>query len=185
MYKRHLTIGGFALFSLLCGLSVVGGMTIGLAGPALAQAVAATTGTPVPVTDTIVNLSNPLIAFLTAFGAIGSTVAFFVVKYLMSKAGINGIMKDDVVRKYLTEGFEYAVHFAISRLSTADWTKVDTKNAAVAQAASYVLEHFPDALAYFGYDGAKLNSVIEARLSALYPDAVALAKGTSAEPGVA
>jgi hypothetical protein len=90
-----------------------------------------------------------------------------------------------VIRKYLTEGFEYAVHFAVSRLATADWTKVDTKNAAVAQAASYVLEHFPDALSYFGYDSTKLNSVIEARLSALYPEAIALAKDASAEPGVA
>ncbi len=186
MYTRHLTIGGFPLFAGLCALSLaacmVVGLPIGFAGAALAQAVATTA---VPVTDTVVNVSNPIIAFLTAAGGIGAAVAFFVVKYLLAKIGASGILKDDVIRKYLTEGFEMAVHYAVSKVATADWTKIDTKNAAIAQAAAYVLDHFPDALAYFGYDTTKLQSVIEARLSALYPDLVATATDVGAEPGVA
>jgi hypothetical protein len=137
------------------------------------------------VAASTVDLGPLITAVITFVGGVVSLLGGFAINYITKKLKLSGVVKDDTIRRYFTDAVGMGVHFAVSRLATADWTKVDTKNEAIATAVNYALEHVPDALKYFGVDGEQLSKMVEARLAAAYPDLVLSAKGSLPEPGVA
>lgn len=80
------------------------------------------------------------------------------------KVDVDELLKDDVIRSYLDTALDMGVKYGVNSLNNADWTKIETKNAATAAAANYVLSKVPEALDHFNIDEEGLKSRLEARL---------------------
>jgi hypothetical protein len=64
---------------------------------------------------------------------------------------------------------ELAIQYAISRLEDADWTRLSTRNAIVADAGNYVVRAIPQILAAFRIDRQGVEDRVAARLHAYDP----------------
>lgn len=74
---------------------------------------------------------------------------------------------DAEVRRYLEAALEHGVSYGAAKATelAQDGGKVAVRNAAVARAAQYVLDHVPDALRHFDITPERLEQMIEARLA--------------------
>lgn len=106
---------------------------------------------------------------ILVLGAVLSVLGMFLYRklsaWLTEKTGVEKLMSDDIVRKYLNEALDNATEFGRSAVKDADWTKVETKHAALASASSYAIRKVPDALARFGLTEGDLREILEAKLS--------------------
>lgn len=125
-----------------------------------------------PVT-TLVDLGPVLQAAISFVATVVLAVGGFALHklnvWLSAKTGHQNLINEDQVRGYLQTALDNAAHYAVAKVGSADWAHVDTKNALIAAAANYALEHVPDALSYFKVDEAGLAALIEARLAKLFP----------------
>jgi hypothetical protein len=77
-----------------------------------------------------------------------------------------GLEADDQIRIYFGEALERSVGWAKEQAHKRadDMARLEVRNAAVVEAASYVIERVPDAIKHFGLDRARIEALIEARL---------------------
>lgn len=145
--------------------------SLATAGLAQAQEVAAqVTEQSSAVASTVLNLQPLLEQLLIAAGSAAVFVAMFALRhaaaYFKSKTGVSILEQEDIIRGYVEKALQNGVELAVSRLKDSDFAHIDTKNAAIAEGARYVLNSVPDALRYFKIDEQGIKERIEAR----FPD---------------
>ncbi len=109
-----------------------------------------------PVVKSVDSLLYVLVAALAAmlYGLL-SKIPFF-----------NKLVTREQYQKLVDPLLDQAVAFGVGKLENADWLKVDTKNAAIAHAVQYVLDHGGDLLKKFGITEQSLREKLEAKLVA-------------------
>ncbi len=98
--------------------------------------------TPI-INEILVPLIGILLSVALAYGA----------NYLRKKTGID---VDADKRKYLQDAIERALAIGVAKLKDAGHTSVKSDNDVVNEAAGYLLDNVPDAIAHF-----KLNDKLE------------------------
>lgn len=116
-----------------------------------------------PIVQTVVGLLSAVVMGL------GGLAIHALNVWLSAKTGHQNLINEDTVRGYLHSALDNAVHYAVGKIGSGDWSKIDVKNALIAEAASYALAHVPDALAYFKIDEKGLEDLIIAKLGKLVP----------------
>lgn len=125
--------------------------------------------------STIADLS-PVIQTLattvaTVVLALGAIVVHKINVWLGAKTGHQNLINEDMVRGYLHNALDGAVHYAVSQAGSANWSHPDVKNALIKEAIDYAEQRVPDAIAYFKLDADDLEKLITAKLSQLLPAA--------------
>lgn len=153
----------------------------------LAQTAAGTAST---VPSYTVDLTQIVTLALTTVGTILAALAAAWVSKLTSSAGLK---LDDQQRAALEQGGEAVANMMIGKIKGGSLT-IATKSQAVSTFANLLIQHFPDALAYFGLDDepAKLANFVEARLekwgvmpTVVEANAAAAAPAAATTPAVA
>lgn len=130
-----------------------------LAAPAVAFAADATTAA---VASYTVDLTQIVTLALTTIGTILAALAAAWVQ----KAGKSvGLTIDDKQRSAIETGAQSIANMMIGKIKDGT-LKISSKNEAISTFANLLLQHYPDALAYFGLtnDPVKLANLVEARL---------------------
>lgn len=81
-----------------------------------------------------------------------------------TKWGLDKLISEEKVQEMLDKVLDEAVDYGVGKISTADWTKIETKNEVVGFAANYVLNHGGELLAKTGLTQDALIEKIEAKL---------------------
>lgn len=103
-----------------------------------------------------------------------SVVGGFLIAWLQKRIGVENQQIDQFVREYLNTALERAVDYASVQLRESGTVSIETNSAFVKMAADYVLQHVPDAVAYFGISEVQLKELVIARLRELFPETVSV-----------
>ncbi len=109
-----------------------------------------------------------LAALAAAVAAIARVGVKALTGYLETKTGIE---LDASTRAYLNTALDSAVGWATLKASERlgrQPISIDVKSAVVADAANYLLDRVPDALAHFSLTNADVEQLIEARLTGMF-----------------
>lgn len=114
---------------------------------------------------TTVDLTALLPLILEILAGLVLAMAAWAIKKYATKLGIDA---DAETRAYLLTAVVAAVTYgrnkALEELGTADWTKVDVRNALLAHGVAYVLQRVPDAVSRFNLKEQDIRELIIARL---------------------
>lgn len=130
-----------------------------VAGPVLAQTTTAPP-TPSPTTIDFAPLLNQVVWPLA--GVVVTALAAWLSTKL---AKLLNLSNADQVRGYLEPALQNALAFGQNKIGALPVT-VDAKNAIVAQATNFAIQHVPDALKFFKIDEEGLKRILTARLEA-------------------
>lgn len=111
-------------------------------------------------------ISQVLLLISGVLGAIGIWVLKKVNNWLEAKTGNEHLDLDSKYRDILDAGIMRGVQYAVEKVEHSDWTKIETKNAVVAEAVNYALLHFGDILKWFKIDNdrAAIERMVLARV---------------------
>lgn len=122
--------------------------------------------TVITAASTVVDL-HPLVTEIAIFAALALALgASFFFKWLSKKFGIDKYFTAEQYQRLVSPILDEAIAYGVSKLSKADWLKVDTKNDAVNKALQYALEHAGPLLAKLGITETMLKQKLEAKLVA-------------------
>lgn len=126
---------------------------------------------------------------ITALGVVGTVLAAFIAAWVQKEAASAGLTIDDQQRAALEGGAESAINVVLGKIKDGSLT-ITTKSQAVSEVANLLIQHYPDALAYFGLGTgtSELANFVEARLEkwgVMPAIAVAQASATTASPATA
>lgn len=80
-----------------------------------------------------------------------------------------GLENDEKIRGYLMAAVENAIAFGEKKaregVKKADWGKIETENAMIAHAASYIMTKVPDAVKKFGLTEEDVKELVAAKLA--------------------
>lgn len=99
-------------------------------------------------------------------GLIGSLLLLGVYKLLSKIPLFNKYVTQEQYQKLVEPLLDNAVAYGVGKLKDADWLKVDTHNAAVANAVQFALDHGGDLLKKFNISQEALEQKIAAKLVA-------------------
>ena len=115
-----------------------------------------------PFVEPLLNL------LLAAASAAVLTVVPPVIKWVLQKVKLDGLLSDDVVRGYLEKALQNAIALARAEVAKQKLT-ADIDNAIVVLVLGYLRQNVPDALAHFGLTEAKVAELVKARLATVVP----------------
>lgn len=100
-------------------------------------------------------------------------LAVFAYRWVTAKLGFAPVSEKEY-RELVDPLLREAVAYGVGKLEDANWTKVETKNEAVAIASNYAIDHGKEVLEKFGITEEKLQEKLEAKL---------IEEGHDTEPG--
>jgi len=113
----------------------------------------------------VIDLSPVLTILLQCLGGVVLAVGSWALYKVQQKFGLENEDKiREVVMGAIERGVTYGKHKAEEELKDADWAKVETKNALVAHAASYVLTKVPDAVKKFKLSEDQVKELVLTKL---------------------
>lgn len=124
--------------------------------PTLAQ-----TASPTPAPSTTIDFAPLLNQVIWPLA--GAVVSVLAVWLSTKLAKLLNLSNADAVRGYLEPTLQNALAFGQAKTKALP-LNVDAKNAIVAEAANFVIQHVPDALAFFKIDAEALKRILAARL---------------------
>lgn len=122
---------------------------------------------PIVVADTAVHVINLMPLFnilLPLFGVVFTLLGVAGILWLQKKVGVEKLFEKDKLYDMVDKQMDQAVAYGIQQLEKADWTKIETKNAILAGAANFMVDHADDLLNKTGMTEAKLKALLEAKL---------------------
>lgn len=150
---------------------------------AFAQTVATEITDPLVVADTTVHVIN-LMPLLQLTLPLLAVVLLVLVTYgaglAVRKFGLEKLITEDQIKAMLHKQMEVAVQYGIQKLEKADWTKVETKNAVLANAANFMVDHSDELLAKAKITPEKLEELLTAKFNTF--DATTPSVGASTLP---
>ena len=113
----------------------------------------------------IIDLSPVLSILLQCLGGVVLAVGSWALYKVQQKFGLENEDKlREVVMGAIERGVTYGKHKAEEELKDSDWAKIETKNAMIGHAASYVLGKVPDAVKKFGLSEEQIKDLVLAKL---------------------
>lgn len=113
-----------------------------------------------------INFAGLVTGFAIAAYSIFAFIAVGLFKLLKKIPLFNSYFTQEKYNELVNPLLNDAIAWGVGELEKADWLKVETKNAAVANAVNYVLEHGGDLLEKFGITQEMLKQKLEAKLVA-------------------
>lgn len=121
------------------------------------------------MTFDLMSFLEPLVALLlAAASAAVTTLVPALIKWLLAKVKLDGLLSDDVIRTYLNDVLDKAINLAKAKVAEQKIT-INVDNAIAAFVLDYLQKHVPDALAHFGLTEAKVQEMVKARLVKFTP----------------
>lgn len=129
------------------------------------------------VTSTTLDLSPVLTGLVEALCAVLAALAVPIFwagwGWLQNRFKLSALEIDDATRATVDQGLQKALGYGIAQLHaeaaalTGGGLTIDVKSQILKNAASFALDHIPDALAHFGITPDQLAGMVEARLGML------------------
>ena len=170
----------------LAGLPIAASASLVLA-PLSAQAQAvlasAATSTMLDLAPVLTRLAE---ALCTILAALAVPIFWAGWGWIQNRFKLSALEIDDATRATVDQGLEKALGYGIAQLHaeaaalTGGGLTIDVKSQILKSAASFALDHIPDALAHFGITPDQLAGMVEARLGML-----AVGQATSSIAGAA